>query len=456
MRPDVVGLQGSNGISAVDSGIGAACSDIAATNAEIAERLTAFVTLRSDLSFSGDAGRDMAHSLVQYPAMMVPKMQGGLIDCIRGRGQHLTVVDPFMGSGTVLVEAQRRGLPFIGFDINPYAVLIAMAKAEHYTSDILVGVCREIGEKLAKRESIGSRPSFPQKWFRNDVAADLALIHRAISSFSSASARRLMWACLGEVARVSSNSRTSTFKLHIRPQEEIERSIDAVAIFMAVFRRACKLLSEEVASYPERMNSLVETRLCDSMVAQRRRNIADLLVSSPPYGDNQTTVPYGQFSYLPLHWIDLNDIPSADASAIRNTHALDTSSLGGRRLGVDSLRESLEERSPSLAKYLSSISVFERADRRRRVLAFVRDLDTASQHCCDMVKPGGCMIWTVGNRKVGGATVPLSSIIQELFEARGCTHIKTLNRRIPAKRMALKNSIAETMRSEFVVVLRNG
>ena len=30
----------------------------------------------------------------------------------------------------------------------------------------------------------------------------------------------------------------------------------------------------------------------------------DLVITSPPYGDNQTTVTYGQYSTLPMYWIN--------------------------------------------------------------------------------------------------------------------------------------------------------
>ena len=38
------------------------------------------------------------------------------------------LVDPFCGSGTVLVEARAAGLRAIGVDLNPLAVLVARAK----------------------------------------------------------------------------------------------------------------------------------------------------------------------------------------------------------------------------------------------------------------------------------------------------------------------------------------
>jgi tRNA G10 N-methylase Trm11 len=40
------------------------------------------------------------------------------------------VLDPFAGVGTTLVQAFRRGLNVVGFEINPYAALAARMKLE--------------------------------------------------------------------------------------------------------------------------------------------------------------------------------------------------------------------------------------------------------------------------------------------------------------------------------------
>ena len=56
----------------------------------------------------------------------------------------------------------------------------------------------------------------------------------------------------------------------------------------------------------------------------------DLLVTSPPYGDNLSTITYGQHAYLPLQWVVLKDIdPKAEESFLRTTQEIDRRSLGG-------------------------------------------------------------------------------------------------------------------------------
>ena len=71
---------------------------------------------------------------------------------------------------------------------------------------------------------------------------------------------------------------------------------------------------------------------------------ADLLVSSPPYGDNHTTITYGQHSFLPLLWIPPQDIDEdLDDSLVRNTHSIDSASLGGLLKGALDLEKDVRD-----------------------------------------------------------------------------------------------------------------
>lgn len=422
----------------------------------IERRIRDFAALHPDLKFSGDDGRDLAHDIVQYPAMMVPKMQGGLIDCFREHGERITIVDPFMGSGTILVEAQRRGLRFTGIDINPYAFLIATVKATRLDADELDALLDEIIARIDADRRRALDHDFPgrDKWFREDVARALCRLRRCIQGVSEPAQRRLLWACLGETVRVSSNSRTSTFKLHIRTAEDQGRQIDAIATFQAVLKQATRLLKEEAVRFG-RARPQANLHLGD-VRAFTGKGRADLLVSSPPYGDNVTTVPYGQFSYLELQWIDRRDIHDTADEAVKNTHALDTRSLGGGTRNALKLAGELRERSATLGVFLDRLAGDNADEGRKRVLAFYRDLSTALTRCVAMVKPGGHMVWTVGNRRVLKTEVPMDAILRELLAAQGCSYVVHLKRVIPSKRMAEKNSVSDTMKSETVVVVRNG
>ena len=86
-----------------------------------------------DALTAGQTDRETAETLTHpfhaYPARLHPATARVLVELV-GDGATRTqpIVDPFCGSGTVLVEARAAGLRAIGVDLNPLAVLVARAK----------------------------------------------------------------------------------------------------------------------------------------------------------------------------------------------------------------------------------------------------------------------------------------------------------------------------------------
>jgi hypothetical protein len=137
-----------------------------------------------------------------------------------------------------------------------------------------------------------------------------------------------------------------------------------------------------------------------------------------------------------------------------STYAIDRSSLGGSLQGAVEGVKPLYKMSASLEKTIVGLSDSP-PDRAQRVAAFCRDIANCVKPILDSLSPDAYMFMTLGNRKVGERPVPLDQILIELFEAGGAKLITTVRRTIPVKRMATKNSISETMRSETIVLMRN-
>jgi hypothetical protein len=67
--------------------------------------------------------KEGTHVIHSYPAMMIPHVARGLIDRLRAlKPDAQTLLDPFCGAGTVLVEAAHQGLAPWGNDLNPLAL----------------------------------------------------------------------------------------------------------------------------------------------------------------------------------------------------------------------------------------------------------------------------------------------------------------------------------------------
>lgn len=76
----------------------------------------------------------LSHGFHPYPARFIPYIPASLINFFTAKGD--TVLDPFCGCGTTLVESFLRGRHAIGSDLNPLAVLISQVKTTYIpTSD---------------------------------------------------------------------------------------------------------------------------------------------------------------------------------------------------------------------------------------------------------------------------------------------------------------------------------
>jgi len=433
---------------------------------QVRARLAGFASRDDDRwTFSERASRiEEARALFQYPAMMVGTMQRELMESIVDLQPGVANIgDPFAGSGTVQSEAMYLGLDVVSQDINPLAVLLCRVKADCVGADRAREAGSEVVEAAERDESVEMGVEFPRlaKWFRPGAALWLARLRRAIRHELDPTARRFLWATLAETVRLTSNSRTSTYKLHVRPAEAIE----ALPGVLPTFRR---LLDRNVAAQRAFLESLRlrrriragaytgTVRVEHADTTERFDGELDLVVTSPPYGDNGSTVPYGQASYLALQWVDLSDI-SADAGPewLRTTQEIDRRSLGGKSADPTeaAVVVALRERSPSLAATLDRLADLPK-DRGGRVFGFTRDLDGALGPIVGSMRANGYLIWTVGNRRVGGMEVPLDAILTELLDFRGVSRVGHVDRRITGKRMAFRNTIADTMSRERTVVFR--
>jgi hypothetical protein len=421
-------------------------------------------TDRDYWSFKGNSSREHGHGLFQYPAMMVPQVARAVLEQACIIHPEIEVVrDPFVGSGTILTESMLRGLSFSGTDINPLAILLCRAKAGPFFVGALEEKNLEVIARINADKSSRVEVDFSNrdKWFRLDVQIALSKIRRAIMREDALWARRFFWIALGEAVRLTSNSRTSTFKLHIRPEDEIEtRNCDAIGVFNKAIIRNLQHLKDQKECLDKNgyLNRGHYRREVDITLGDTRQSVesclSDIILTSPSYGDNTTTVPYGQYSYLPLQWIELSDIdPEAEEDYLCSTHEIDTRSLGGLKRVKKTDREALADRSPAFKRCISKLKD-QPPDRASRVTAFFRDLDASLVPVLNGLRPGGLMVWTLGNRKVGGRRVPLDSILSDLLSAHQAKLLCKLTRRISSKRMPSKNNIADTMSSEAILVMR--
>lgn len=179
----------------------------------------------------------------------------------------------------------------------------------------------------------------------------------------------------------------------------------------------------------------------------------DVVMTSPPYGDNATTIPYGQYSYLSLKWIPSEDIcENLDRELLSTIYTVDSRSLGGSRRNAAERGDALCHRYESVRSFVSGMP--KDADAFKRFASFFSDLEESVETVTNATKLSGYQSWTIGNRHLGGRRVPMEKILSEMLDYRGVRAIGQIRRNICSKKMAPRNSVAPTMSTETILLGR--
>jgi DNA modification methylase len=114
--------------------------------------------------------RALTHGFHSYAGRMHPSIARGAIESFSAPGD--VVVDPFCGSGTVVVEAVGLGRKAVGVDASPLGIEIARARTsllgEAGRAQLVAdaaAIAEEAGERARKRR----RPEVPS-WARGEIA----------------------------------------------------------------------------------------------------------------------------------------------------------------------------------------------------------------------------------------------------------------------------------------------
>lgn len=406
--------------------------------------------------FRNEYTKFSTHGYHTYPAMMIPQIARRLI---RTYGREAEVLlDPFMGSGTALLEGvlHPQFKKVYGIDINPLALLIAKVKTTAIEPQSLWDEYHNLVKNcLADKNDV----SFKQKkmetpkfynitfWFKPEVVIDLSIIKQNINKIKDKDIKDFFLIAFSETVRNVSNTRKREYKLYRMDQEMLKKHNPRT---INEFREKAKENIYRMENFIKEKNGCKvkilneDTRFKTSVPD----NSVDLIITSPPYGDSGTTVAYGQFSRLALQWLGYDN---------ETVYNIDKVSLGG--VPTKSLQNTLE--SQTLKKVLNEIAKID-STRAKDVLSFYVDFNKCVQELHRVTKNGTYLCFVVGNRTVRGVKIPTDVIMTELFQAKNhYAHVNTFIRNIPHKRMPrinsptnIKGNHAVTMNEEFIVILK--
>ena len=445
--------------------------------------------------------REYTHGIHSYPAMMVCPISRNILKLVKEIHDTDTVLDPFAGSGTVLVEGMLSGINNVyGSDINPLALYLSRIKTTHLDINLLQKETQMLFERindsydefclqidnvddvmrkvyhldLTDKKGWGSdAPEFLNKykadncleieipnfknigyWFKPRVILLLSLIKENINKIHDVSIREFVFVAFSETIRFVSNRRNGEFKMFRMQANKVDAfEPDVIKEFETILNRNVEKMNDfnEACSEIDSDSNVSIFRNSATSLIDIPNNSVDLVITSPPYGDSRTTVAYGEYSRLSLQWLDLFELTDKEIMSI------DKTLMGGKKY-----RNGFEYTIPS-ETLRKSLEIIKDKDLERAgdVYSFYLDLTDAIEAISQKTKSGGYQFWVVGNRRVKDELLMTDVIISEIAKTYNLEHIYTIDRNIinkvmptltsPTNKSGIKSS---TMTNEHIVVLK--
>ena len=241
------------------------------------------------------------NSLHWYPASFIPQIPSIFIQELSSPGD--IVFDPFMGSGTTLIEAIRQKREFAGNDINPFAYEIVIAKIKALllfwgdnAQELINAVSLHLEKTTSKMEHDVMILPEAREWFNKDTLIQLQDIHLFIAEkeeteyydilkfaftgiLNRCCAQRDHYTYITDGCRpsdVALGKHINAFALYV---EQLKQINAAVELFRKQYKRAYGV---DLSINYNRVIEGVTNRNSKSLI-NLGDNSVDLIVTSPPY-----------------------------------------------------------------------------------------------------------------------------------------------------------------------------
>lgn len=245
--------------------------------------------------------RYLSHSLHEYKGRFYPQLAGALLNYTRiCAGQ--TVMDPFCGSGTALVESCLRGVNAVGVDLNPIAVLVSQAKvASIQISAPDIERIRKSFRHL-KDDSLGWKKTrlnsgtldneYLKRWFPQENLMKALFILKRISKLSDSNSQTLCKAVLSDLLRQFSYQSPTDLRIRQRKDTPPSNVLDTFKRKLLVYLSNMRAFHDVKFAVRRATSCNISARWGDvKFLSEMGIGDAciDAIVTSPPYA---TALPY--------------------------------------------------------------------------------------------------------------------------------------------------------------------
>ena len=386
------------------------------------------------LDFTAVEAPRLTHYLFRFPAKFHPPVVHSLIRSYTNAGE--TLLDPFCGSGTLLLAAAVEGRHAIGSDVDPVAVFISRVKTHrlrpgHLRASwavlhpLLETIARSADEYQQRRftditpnqfevslsdEQLWT-PAIPNllHWFRRYVIVDLARILSRIDRIDIPETHRSFFRLIfASIIRKASNADPIPVSglevtAHMKHLDSAGRLINPVQLFLKATEKGLSAVN----TYWEASTPLSQVSVFKAdatSLGSRLRKQVDAVITSPPY---HNAVDYYRRHQLEMFWLGFTKT-QAERLELLPTYV-------GR--STVRRRDPLLQRQKELG--LLSTHWYERiravsTGRADAFCHYVLSMKDALNQLAAVVRADGAVIFVLGHSEWNGSKLPTSDLFLEM------------------------------------------
>ena len=405
------------------------------------------------------------HLIHSYPAKLLVQIPFFFLNNDILSKPNSLVLDPFCGSGTVLLESILSGRNAIGTDSNPLARLISQVKIENYENDILEEAFKEIIANFHKNNNVLLPEVMNMNfWFKQQTQKDLGKLLFEIESIESKKIKDFFLVCFSNCVkkvsladpRISVPVRLNYEKYEINSPQwvSVKKTYESI-ININVLDKFTNIVRENI----NRVKNLKNVRNNNhaEVVSINSRNITthidsnekypndsvDLIITSPPYAGAQK---YIRSSRLNLGWAKL--------AKLEELKHLENSTIGRENYPTSQYKTLLNTGISSADKMLQNIFMIS-PERAHIAGNYIYEMKQALDESIRVLKNNGYIVLVVGNNQVCGLEFNTQEYLTEYLVSKGLSlSFKLIDDIRSFGLMTKRNKTASIITREWILVFK--